>query len=302
MAILLRIFLASWIFILSNFWFTRPALAVSSQNTGKIIFDLGVQNLLQQNYQEALLDFNQVIGEENNLTGIAYSNRCLTKLQLRQHLAAEADCKKAIENNVDNIEAHLNLGLAYYHQQKYTKAIAEYQEVIKRDKKDYRAYYNLGLVHLAANNHRRAIIDYQKALDFAANSTTESKSIIYNDLALVQIMTAQETTAILNLNQAIALNKNNYQAYYNRGCAYHRQGSNQAAIQDFSEAIQLQPDFTQAYVHRGIVYHHLGANHPSMEDFNLALQQYHNQGNKQQYNVVLNLKQRFFYTQPHQIV
>lgn len=302
MTILLRIILASWLFILSSFCFAEPSLAISSPDMGKIIFDRGVNNLHQQNYQNALVDFTQVITAKNNLTGAAYSNRCLAELQLQQNIAAEADCKQAIKNNVDNLEAHLNLGLAYYHQQQYVQAIAEYQEVIKRDNQDYRAYYNRGLAYIAANNHRQAIGDYQKALNLAKDSTTESKSTIYNDLALAQIIIAQETTAILNLNRAIALNKNNYQAYYNRGCAYHRQGNNHAAIQDFSAAIQLQPSFTQAYVHRGIVHHHLGANHPAVEDFNLALGQYRDQNDQQQYDLVLKLKHQLFYAQPHQIV
>lgn len=301
MAILLRIFLASWIFILSNFWFTKPLLAVSSQNSGKIIFDRGVKNLRQQKYQEALIDFTQVIRKKNNLVGAAYSNRCLTELQLKQTLMAESDCKKAIENNVGNLEAHLNLGLAYYHQQKYAQAISEYGEVIKQDNQDYRAYYNRGLAYLASNKNRRAINDYQQALAFVEDSKTESKSIIYNDLALAQIIVGNEAKAILNLSQAISLNKNNYQAYYNRGCAYHQQGNNSVAIQDFSAAIRLQPDFTQAYVHRGIVYHRLRANHHAIKDFNSALQQYQTQNNEQQYNLVLDLKQQLFYAQPHQI-
>lgn len=302
MAILLRIFLATWIFILSSFWFPLSVLAVSWENTGKTVFNRGVENLRQQQYQEALADFTQVITENNNLAGSAYSNRCLAELQLQKNLAAEADCKQAIAKNVDNLEAHLNLGLAYYHQQQYAQAIAEYQEIIKRDQKDYRAYYNRGLANLASNNYRQAISDYQKALSITDKSPKESKSTIYNDLALVQLMMGEEAEAVGNLSQAIALNENNYQAYYNRGCAYHRQENNQAAIQDFSQAIQLQPDFTEAYVHRGIVRHHVGANRPAMADLNLALGQYQDRDNKQQYNLVLNLKHRLFYLQPHQIV
>ena len=226
----------------------------------------------------------------------------MVNLQLENNAAAETDCIATIENNSDNIEAHLNLGLAYYRQEKYPKAIAEYGEIIQLDERDYRAYYNLGLAYSALNEYQKAIAEYQTALTHAVDSDKESKSPIYNDLALVYIMLGENKAAIVNLNKAVALNENNYYAYYNRGCAYHRQEDYTAAIQDFTNAIALQPNFTQAYVHRGIVSRQIGIKDMALKDFNLALKKYQNQKNIEQYNLVFNLKKQLFYALPNQIV
>ena len=223
-------------------------------------------------------------------------------LQLKNNAAAETDCIEAIKYNSDNLEAYLNLGLAYYRQGKYEKAIAEYQEVIQRNKRDYRAYYNRGLAYLALNDYQLAITDYQTALVYSSDANTESKSLIYNDLALAYIMLAEDESAILNFSKAIALNANNYDAYFNRGCAHHRQGKYQAAIDDFTRVVQLNPNFTQVYVNRAVLRHQIGQTDAAFSDLNIALQQYQNQGDRQQYNLVVNLKQMLFYSQPSQLV
>jgi tetratricopeptide (TPR) repeat protein len=301
MAILYRVLLVSWFLSVSSFWFNAPVLAVSAQDTSDI-FNVGINNVRQQNYQQALVDFTQVINRQDNLVGAAYSNRCLVNLQLQNYAAAEADCTTAIEDNSNNIEAYLNLGLAYYRQGKFNQAIAKYQQVIQRDKRDYRAYYNRGLAYLALNNYQQAIADYQTALMSSPDSSVESKSLIYNDLALTYVMLVEDEQAVFNFDRAIALDGNNYNAYFNRGCAHHRQGKYEAAIEDFSQVVQLQPDFIQAYVYRGILRHQIGEQDTAFADLNFALQQYQKQGNNNQYDLVFNLKQKLFYSQPNRIV
>ncbi len=301
MAILQRVLLVTWFTLLSIFCFDTSVIAALPTNSSDA-FNIGLDNLHQQNYQQALFDFTQVIQGQDNLSGAAYSNRCLVNLQLQNNTKAEADCLTAIKYNSDNLEAYLNLGLAYYRQGKYEQAIAQFQEIIPRDRKDYRAYYNRGLAYLALNDYQPAITDFQTALLQSPDFNTESKSLIYNDLALAYLMLGEDKQAILHFTQAIKSDTTSYNAYYNRGCAYHRQGKYQAAIIDFSQAVQLKSDFTQAYVHRGILNHQIGATDPAYKDLNLALKQYQNQGNKEQYDLVLNLKQQLFPAQPSQIV
>ena len=302
MNILYRVFLISLFVIAIVFFCLNPSvLAVSEKNTSDI-FNTGLDNVHQNNYQQALVNFTQAIERQDDLVGAAYSNRCLVNLQLQNNTAAEADCIKAIKNNSDNLEAYLNLGLAYYRQGEYEQAIAQYERVIQRDERDYRAYYNRGLVYLALKDYHKAIADCQTALLFAPDSNNESKSLIYNDLALAYMMLAEDESAIINFSKAIALNGNNYDAYFNRGCAHHRQGKYQAAIDDFTRVVQLNPNFTQVYVNRAILRHQIGQTDAAFSDLNIAIQQYQNQGDRQQYNLVVNLKQMLFYSPPSQLV
>ncbi|GAB4547164.1 MAG: hypothetical protein Tsb0014_41770 [Pleurocapsa sp.] len=281
--------------------FDAPAWASSELNVSEI-FNAGITNLRQHNYQEAVVNFTQVIDRQDDLVGAAYSNRCLVNLQLQNYGAAQVDCLEAIADNSDNIEAYLNLGLAYYRQEKYNDAIAQYQEIIHRKKSDYRAYYNRGLAYFAQENYQNAIADHRAALMFITDSNIEAKSLIYNDLALGYMMLAEYQPAVLNFERAIALNKNNYSAYFNRGCAHHRQEKYELAIRDFSQVIRLRSDWTQAYISRGILYQKIGQSEAALRDINIALQQYQKQGDRLAYNLVVDLKHQLFNPRPDLLV
>lgn len=302
MTILYRVFLSSLCLIVTiPFWWNAVVVTRLEGNIADI-FQTGLNDIHQNHYQQALASFNQVIERQGDLVASAYSNRCLVNLRLQNYAAAKTDCIAAIDHNADNLEAYLNLGLAYDRQGEFLKAIAEYQQMLQRNEEDYRAYYNRGLAYLALNNYQLAIADYQTALLLAPNFRPESQSLIYNDLALAYMMLADFEPAIFNFSQAIAVNENNYEAYYNRGCAHHQEGRYQAAIEDFAQVVKLNPDFTQVYVNRAVLQHQIGQREAALSDLNMALQQYKSQGSLQQYNLVVNLKQRLFSSQPSQLV
>ncbi len=301
MAILHQVFLSGLsLIVMIALWSNTLVWAVSEGNTAEI-FNSGLDNLQQLNYHEALVNFTQVINRQDNLVGAAYSNRCLVNLQLQNYSAAEIDCTNALRHNSDNIEAYLNLGLTYYRQGEYDQALAQYQQVIQRDGEDYRAYYNQGLADFAMEDYPQAITDYSLALMSSRAFNPESQSLIYNDLALTYMMLGDFEPAILNFDQAIALDDHNYNAYFNRGCAHHRQGKHQAAIADFSQVVQLKPDFTQAYVNLAVLHHHIGQERAAFRDIDIALQQYQQQGNRFDYDLVINLKQKLLDSQPSQV-
>lgn len=301
MIVLHRIFLSSLTLIVTiALWFNSPVWAASNENISDI-FNSGIDHVRQQNYEQAVVDFTQIIHRQDKLVGAAYSNRCLVNLQLQNYFAAEADCTTAIQYNSENIEAYLNLGLAYYRREEYDKAIAQYQQVIQRDRHEHRAYYNQGLAHFALSDYQHAVADYNLALMSSRPLDARQKTSIYNDRGLTYMKLANYDRAIADFERAIALEDRNYNAYFNRGCAYHRQGNYLAAIEDFTQVVKLQPDLTQAYVNRAVVHHQIGDSQAAVADLNIALQQYQSQGDHFAYDSVFNLKQKFYYSQPSQI-
>ena len=301
MTVLCRVFWTSWCLILTiALWLTPPAWAVSDGlSTDR--FNSGLDNVRQQNYQQASIDFTDVINLNDDLVGAAYSNRCLVNLQLQQYNSAKSDCLAALKYNRDNQEAYLNLGLAYYYLEEYTKAIAQYQQVIKCDRHDYRAYFNLGLAYFALKDYQQAKSDYDLALMFSNSISSEQQTLIYNERGITYMMLANYQQAIADLNQAIELGASNDSVYFNRGCAHHRQGNYLAAIDDFTQAVQLNPSLTQAYVNRAMLHHQLRHERAALEDLDIALQQYQQQGDRLAYQQVLTLQQVMIQSQANQI-
>ena len=66
--------------------------------------------------------------------------------------------------------------------------------------------------------------------------------------------------AIGYLNNAIKLQPDYAQAYYNRGNAYYGLGLYKRAIKDYNETIRLKPKDIDAYYNRGNAYFFLGNN------------------------------------------
>ncbi len=66
--------------------------------------------------------------------------------------------------------------------------------------------------------------------------------------------------AIGYLNNAIKLQPDYAQAYYNRGNAYYSLGLFQRAIKDYNETIRLKPKDIDAYYNRANAYFYLGNN------------------------------------------
>lgn len=70
--------------------------------------------------------------------------------------------------------------------------------------------------------------------------------------------------------KAIKLDKNNYEAFYLRGCAKVNQRKYQEAIVDFEHATELKPDYADAYFNIGKTYFLLNDDDKACEYYKLA--------------------------------
>jgi tetratricopeptide (TPR) repeat protein len=77
--------------------------------------------------------------------------------------------------------------------------------------------------------------------------------------------------AIADCNQAIRLNPNYANAFFNRGNAYKAKGQYDRAIEDFGQAIRLNPSDANAINNRGNTYNNKGQYDRAIEDYNQAI-------------------------------
>lgn len=76
--------------------------------------------------------------------------------------------------------------------------------------------------------------------------------------------------AIEAFDKAVKYDKNNYEAYYLRGCAKTNAKKYKEAILDFEKAIELKPDYADAYFNIGKAYFILNDEEKACEYYKLA--------------------------------
>jgi len=72
---------------------------------------------------------------------------------------------------------------------------------------------------------------------------------------------------VSDYEQAIKLDPNYTEAYYNLGNANQRLNDYESAVVNYSQAIELNPNHTEAYWGRGNSYYNLGKFSESLADF-----------------------------------
>lgn len=74
------------------------------------------------------------------------------------------------------------------------------------------------------------------------------------------------------LTKAIQYDKNNFEAYYYRGCARVNAQRLKEAIADFEKAVELKPDYADAYFNLGRTYYIMQDEDKACEYYKLAQQ------------------------------
>ena len=106
---------------------------------------------------------------------------------------------------------------------------------------------------------------------FLTSCENPAKSRIYTDegskllLRYSEYKKAEET-----LTKAIKYDKNNFEAYYYRGCARVNAMKYDEAIADFEKAIEIKPDYADAYFNLGRTYYMMHDEDKACENYKLA--------------------------------
>ena len=89
-----------------------------------------------------------------------------------------------------------------------------------------------------------------------AGCENPAKSRIYTEEGSKQLLRYSDyKTAEETLTEAIRYDKNNFEAYYYRGCARVNAMKYDEAIADFEKAVELKPDYADAYFNLGRTYY-----------------------------------------------
>ncbi len=132
---------------------------------------------------------------------------------------------------------------------------------------DAEYFYNLALPQISPSEYLYALVNLQKALDL--NPDYYEAYIIRYSLIYMPLGYYQE--AISDCTQVLRLNSKNAEALVNRGWAYAQQGYHLQALQDYDSALIIKPDFEIAYMNRGLSYMRCNNFQKAIDDFHHIL-------------------------------
>lgn len=133
--------------------------------------------------------------------------------------------------------AHLDSGRTYYRQGNKDRAQAEYKKALSLDKNNIEAMYNLGLVEKDMKNYKDAEFHLQGVLKI--NPSNELASYT---LAQVYRESKQYNKASMQYLKALKLSPGSANIIAELGLVYEAQGKEAEAIDQYRDALSFVPD------------------------------------------------------------
>jgi protein O-GlcNAc transferase len=165
------------------------------------------------------------------------AQEALSLHQQQQVEAAEQKYKEHLQQNSDDAEAWLNLGILYYETRDYEKSQAAILNSLEVDGLNAWAYYSLGCCLEGANYPDQAILAYQDAI-----ALDSSLIDAYNNLGNLLAQTGEIAQAEAVYRQAIAVNPTYFGSYLNLGNLLLSQHQIESAIAAYQTVLTLNPE------------------------------------------------------------
>ena len=129
------------------------------------------------------------------------------------------------------IKDYFYLGLSYYKQGEYDRAVSEYSRAIISRPDFAMAYYHRAAAFSHKSQYEKTVFDYKKAIEIDPKFSENfyNRGVIYTEQGQIEI------------DPKLA------EAFYNQGDAYKEKGLCKEAIFDFTKAMEINPDDSHAY-------------------------------------------------------
>lgn len=203
---------------------------------------------------------------ENPEDWFGYIGRGNHYKDLSQYSKALTDFKTAIQLAPGRFDNYFNLG-DLQHQLGHTqKAIETYTQAIQLRPDYEQAYINRGQFYITVNNGAMALADFNQAIAINPNS-----HLAYNNRGNLYLLSGNREVAIADFSKAIELNSDYAKAWFNRGTA-QLNSNPEFAKKDLEQAIAIDPNYFDAYNNLGSVYYQTKEYDQSIRSYTNALQ------------------------------
>lgn len=173
----------------------------------------------------------------------------------------------ALQLDVHNATAYRLKGFNYKYLGDTVNAVSSFQTAVEQDPGDYDSYMQLGLLY-SIRLHPLALDYFNNALKTQPNSL---EALYAKGLFLQN--TGEERLALATYDKIIELNKEYFNAYYNKGFIYMEYlNAYDSAAAEFTKALEFgPPNYVQAVYNRGLAYERSGDLAKAEADYREAL-------------------------------
>ena len=155
--------------------------------------------------------------------------------------------KKAISLDPKNTEGHLKLSELYLYIKAYPPCLFEANEALKIDKNIAKAYFIKGFAYKETADTPKAISSFQTVVEIQSD---------YYDayIQLGNIEAAQRhKIALQYYNNALRLQPNSTEAFYNRGLLFQNMGEQDKATEDYNSILKIDNRYADAHYNLGYI-------------------------------------------------
>ncbi|RIW15694.1 tetratricopeptide repeat protein [Algoriphagus lacus] len=163
-------------------------------------------------------------------------------------------------------ESKSNPADSFFEKGQFEKAAQKYSEELKFNPNDVKILYNRGRAYQELGKFNEARKDFESALTQDPNNFQ-----VLLSLAAIQLEEKSYASALLYATKAEEISGAPAMASFLKGRALHQLGMAEDALKAYGNAIQLDKDFGQAYFNRGMLKVALERNKQACEDFKLAM-------------------------------
>ncbi len=162
-------------------------------------------------------------------------------------------------------ESKINPADRHFEKGEYELAVETYTEDLKLKPNDVKMLHSRGRAFQELGNFESAKADFEKAL-------TQDPNNFQVLLSLSGLLLDEKSyaSALLYAQKAEEISGAPAMASFLKGRALHQLGMIEEAMKAYENAIQIDKDFAQAYFNRGMLKVALKKNKQSCEDFKLA--------------------------------
>lgn len=239
---------------------------------------LGALYLEQGDVKEAVRELEEVVARGKETPQAQQATKLLDNIRAAeqdkqaQELPVDqriAQYRSRLQQNPDDRQAWLDLGLLYVQLQRHEEAREAFENAVRLDPKDARALAVLGSLYDDTDMTDKAIETYTRALDLESNPTQKQK--IEKQLAIVR---AKKAYADGNMQDAeerfkaiVSDDNNNYVAHFFLALIYSRGEKLEQAIAEYQEVLRIVPGHLGARLNLAIGYEQTGREEDAVTEY-----------------------------------